>query len=132
MATDIAVGLAVLSAAKTEERLKREAEQRRIEEERRRREVAARSQHTEDRRTAGLDAILSELDELDRLRRLISMLTTEVTAEPTPRLSAFLDWAREHLEKRESRLSAEAIEDRFEAERLFGDDDDHGFIPSRW
>jgi hypothetical protein len=38
MASDIAVGLAVLAAAKTEQRLKREGEQRRIEDERRRRE----------------------------------------------------------------------------------------------
>jgi hypothetical protein len=42
MASDIAVGLAVLAAAKTEERLRREVEQRRIEEERRRRELAVR------------------------------------------------------------------------------------------
>jgi hypothetical protein len=132
MASDIAVGLAVLAAAKTEERLRREAEQRRIEEESRRRELAARIKHVEDRRTAGLGAVLSELDELDRLRRLIAMLTEEVSAEPTPRLSVFLAWAKEHLEKLEARLSAQAVEDRFEAERLFGDDDDHGFRPSRW
>lgn len=94
--------------------------------------MAARLRHIEDRRTAGLGAILSELDELDRLRRLINMLTTEITVEPTPRLSVFLDWAREHLEDREACLSARAIEDRFEAERLFGDDDDHNFKPSRW
>ena len=132
MASDIAVGLAVLAAAKTEERLRREAEQRRIEEERRRRELAARIKHVEERRATGLGAILSELDELDRLRRLTAMLTQEVSVEPRPRLSAFLAWAREHLAKREARLSRRAMEERFEAERLFGDDDDHGFAPSRW
>lgn len=88
--------------------------------------------HIEDRRTAGLGAILTELDELDRVRRLITMLSEEVSAEPTPRLSAFLAWAQEHLAKREAGLSAQAIENRFEAERLFGEDDDHGFTPSRW
>lgn len=132
MASDIAVGLAVLAAAKTEERLRREAEQRKAEEERSRRECAARIKHIEDRRAAGLGMILSELDELDRLRRLIGLLTAEVLAEPTPRLSAFLGWAREHLAKREALLSAQAIEERFETERLFGGDDDHGFIPPRW
>ena len=45
MASDIAVGLAVLAVAKTEDRLGREAEQRRIEEERRHRELAARVKH---------------------------------------------------------------------------------------
>lgn len=132
MASEIGVGLAVLAAAKTEQRLKREAEERRREEERRRRELAERAKHIEDRRIAGLGAILAELDELDRLRRLIAMLTTEVPAEPTPRLSTFLSWARDHLAKREALLSAQAIEDRFAAEHLFGDDDDHAFTPSRW
>jgi hypothetical protein len=67
-----------------------------------------------------LGAILTELDELDRLRRLIAMLTAEVPAEPTPRLSTFLAWAEQHLTRRETRLSAQAIEDRFAAEQLFG------------
>lgn len=56
MASDIAVGLAVLAAAKTEQRLKREAEQRRIEEERRRHELAARikaHRRSSNRRTWG-------------------------------------------------------------------------------
>jgi hypothetical protein len=132
MASEIGVGLAVLAAAKTEQRLKREAEERRREEERRRRELAERAKHIEDRRIAGLEAILAELDELDRLRRLIAMLTTEVAAEPTARLTTFLSWAQDHVAKREARLSAPAIEERFAAEHLFGDDDDHAFTPSRW
>jgi hypothetical protein len=132
MASEIGVGLAVLAAAKTEQRLKREAEERRRQEERRRRELIERAKHIEDRRIAGLGAILAELDELDRLRRLIAMLTTEVPTEPTPRVLAFLSWARDHLAKREARLSAQAIEDRFTAEHLFGEDDDHAFTPSRW
>lgn len=132
MASDIAVGLAVLAAAKTEQRLKREAEQRRIEEERRRHELAARDKHIEDRRAAGLGAILAELDDLERLHRLITILATEVPAEPMPRLLTFLAWAKEHLAKREARLSAQAIESRFASEQLFGDDDDHDFTRSRW
>lgn len=131
MASEIGVGLAVLAAAKTEERLRREVQHRRIEEERRERELAARVKHVEDRRTAGLGAILTELDEVDRLRRLIVMLTTEVPAEPMPRLSTFLAWAKERLAKRETRLSAQAMEDRFAVERLFGDTDDHTFVASR-
>jgi len=58
---------------------------------------------------------LSELDELDRLRRLITMFTSEISTAPTPRLSAFLAWAREHLAKREARLTANAMEKRMEA-----------------
>lgn len=132
MASDIAVGLAVLAAAKTEQRLKREAEQRRVEEERRRCKLAARVKYIEDRRTAGVAVILTEIDELDRLRRLILMLDAEISAVRTARLSTFLAWAKEHLAKREARMSAPAIEERFAAEHLFGDDDDYGFTPSRW
>lgn len=132
MASDIAVGLAVLAAAKTGERLRRELEQRRIEEERRRRERAARVKPTQDRRTNGLSALLSERGELDRLRPLSTMLTEEVPAEPSPRLSAFLAWTTEHLAQREARLSPRAIENRFKAEGLFGGDDDYGFTPSQW
>jgi hypothetical protein len=132
MASEIGVGLAVLAAAKTEQRLRREAEQKRREEERRQRELAERAKHIEGRRTAGLGAILTELDEVDRLRRLIAMLTTEIPAEPTQRLSTFLAWAKEHLAKREASLSAQAIEHRFAAKQLFGDTDDYAFVPSRW
>lgn len=132
MASEIGVGLAVLATAKTEQRLRREAEQRRAEEEQQRRERAARIKHIEDRRTAGLGAILTELDEFDRLRRLIVMLATEIPADPTPRLSTFLAWAKEHLAKCEARLSAQAIEHRFAAEQLFGNTDDHSFVPYRW
>ena len=132
LASDIGVALAVLAAAKTEQRLEREAQQRKREEDRRRLELAARKKHVEDRRIAGLEAILAELDELGRLRRLIAQLTAEAGGEQTPRLSTFLTWAREHLAKREAGLSARAIEDHFEVERLFGDDDDHAFTSSRW
>lgn len=75
---------------------------------------------------------ITDLDELDRLRRLIAMLDAEISAEPTPRLSTFLAWAQAHLAKREARLSAWALEGRFAAEHLFGDDDDHAFTPSKW
>lgn len=39
--------------------------------------------------------------------------------------SAFRAWARKRLAKCEAHLSAQAIKDRFAADRLFGDDDDH-------
>lgn len=132
MVSEIAVALSVLAAAKTEQRLAREAEQQRAEEARRQRELAARIKHIEDRRVAGLDEILTELDELDKLRRLMAMLSAEGPSGPTPRLSAFLEWAKSHLAMREAQFTAQAIEDRFKAEHLFGDTDDHAFLPSRW
>lgn len=132
MASEISVGLAVIAAAKTEERLRSEEEERKREEARRRREMAARAKHIEERRSAGLGAILAEIYELDRLRRLLASLEKDVSAQPTPRLSTFLAWAREHLAQREARLSAETLESRFDAEHLFGNDDDHRFTPPAW
>lgn len=131
MASDIAVGLAVLAAAKTDERLRREADQRKADEERQRRERTARIRHIEDRRVAGLGVILSELEELDRIRRLVHLLAADVLGEPTNRLRTFLAWVEDHITNCEARLSARELENRFEAEHLFGDDDDHDFIPSR-
>lgn len=132
MASDIAVGLAVLAAAKAEDRLKREAQERKREEERRRREQAARVKHIEDRRAAGLGTLLAELDELDRLRRLIGLLPTGASAQEMPRVAILLAWAKEHLAKREARLSPQGIEDQLTSDRLFGNDDDHGFTQTRW
>lgn len=132
MASVIAVGLAVLAVAKREDRSRREVEQRQREEEQQRREKLARIKHIEDRRTAGLGAILKELEELDRLRHLIAMLTRDVVESPSPRVTALLAWAKEHLAKREARLSGQEIERRLAAEHLFGDDDDHAFRPSGW
>jgi hypothetical protein len=132
MASDIAVGLAVLAAAKKEDRIQREAEQRRREEEQRRREQIARVKHVEDRRVAGLGALLKELDELDRLRRLMALLSANIAISQTPRVSVFVTWAKQHLAQREAMLSAPELERRLKGERLFGPDDDHGFNPNRW
>jgi len=132
MATDIAVGLAVLAAAKSEERLRREEQHRRFEEEQRLRELAARAKHIEERRVAGLRSVLVEVDELDRARRLLALLKAETVGERTKRLSNFLAWVESDLSKREARLLTSAIEDRFATERLFGEDDDYGFSTPRW
>jgi hypothetical protein len=131
MAVDIAVGLAVFAAAKTAERLRREKERQRIEEDRIRRELAARAKHIEDRRVAGLGSILGELAEMDRLQRLVAMLSKEAGATQGPRLSAFRAWSEDRLAKHEALLSAKGLESRFEDERLFGDDDDHDYTTSK-
>lgn len=127
LASEIAVGLAVLAAAKTAERQRYEAIQRQREEESRRRQLEARHKFIEERRAAGLGVILSEIEELTRLRQLIARLQEEVASDPTPRLSEFLTWARQHLDHRQARLSAPVLEERFAAQHLFGSDDDHGF-----
>jgi hypothetical protein len=132
MTMDIAVGLAVLAAAKTEDRLRRAAEQQRVEEVFRLRELAARAKYVEERRASALGAILEELNELDRLRDLMTLLAQQALADPTPRLASFLAWTTDHLATREARLSAPSLEERFIGERLFGDTDDFGFQVRRY
>ncbi|TGX53703.1 hypothetical protein E5A73_09995 [Sphingomonas gei] len=132
MTADIAVGLAVFAAAKTEDKLRRAAEQQRVEEVLRLRQLEARAKHVEERRTSALGAILGELQELDRLRELMALLAKQAPVNPAPRVAGFLDWATDHLAMREARLSAPSLEERFTGERLFGDTDDFGFQVRRY
>lgn len=132
MASDIAVGLAVLAAAKTEARRRREARDREIEAARRERERLARLRHIDDRRSAGVSDVLRELDDIGKLRQLITKLEREGVQARTPRVTLFLSWLEQDLARREARVSAHGLEARFEEDRLFGDDDDHDFRRHGW
>jgi len=63
MATDIAVGIAVLAAAKKDDQVKREEQSRQREEERRQRELALRRDHIAERRGKALDDARASLIE---------------------------------------------------------------------
>ena len=127
MASDIAVGLAVYAAAKKDDRSRREEEARKREEERQRREIAQRQHHVIERRGAVLDHVLEELAALDRLRRLVEGLCGERMSDGAGRVAEFLAFAEGRLAAREAALSAAGLRKRFEDQRVFGDDDDHGF-----
>ena len=86
-----------------------------------------RAQHVEERRGAALDKVLEELAALERLRGLVANLRAEQDGGAEGRLKAFLAFAEQRLADREAALSAEGLGRRFEEQRLFGDDDDHGF-----
>lgn len=129
MASDIAVGIAVLAAAKKDDRLKREEQARREAEARRQRELALRRDHIAERRGKVLDEVLEEMASLDRLRRLVANLRGEEMSGSTGRVAEFLKLAERRLASREAALSADGLEQRFEKNKLFGDDDDHGFRP---
>jgi len=129
MASDIAVGIAVLAAAKKDDQVKREEQARQREEERRLRELALRRDHIAERRGKALDEVLEEMASLDRLRRLVANLRGEEMAESTGRVAEFLRLAERRLASHEAALSADGLEQRFEKSKLFGDDDDHAFRP---
>lgn len=119
MANDIAVGMAALLAAKIEQRLKWEEQQRKWEKERRQREAALRARKIEEGRVAALSEILGELDQLDRLRRLLSQLREQAGPNPAGRIAEFVSWSERHLVAQEAAMSAEGLNERFESQRLF-------------
>jgi hypothetical protein len=121
MANDIAVGMAALLAAKIDQRRKWEEQQRKREEERRQREAAQRARKIEEGRAAALSEILSELEQLDRLRRLVSQLRDHAGLNPAGRVAEFVAWSERHLTGREAALSADGLNERFESKRLFGE-----------
>ena len=129
MASDIAVGIAVLAAAKKDDQVKRDEQARQREEERRLRELALRRDHIAERRGKALDEVLEELAALDRLRRLVANLRGEEMSANAGRVVEFLALAERRLASREAALSADGLEQRFEKNKLFGDDDDHAFRP---
>lgn len=132
IAGDIAVGIAVYAAALKADRLRREEEARRREGEQQRRERAARAEHVQKRRVGELGKILEELADLERLRGLVSTLRSQLGSESAGRVEAFVKFADERLAAREAAFSADGLEARFEGDRIFGDDDDHDFYPSRY
>lgn len=97
MAGDIAVGIAVLAAAKKDDHVKREEQARQREEEKRLRELALRSDHIVERRGKALDEILEELAGLGRLRRLVAGLRGEEMTAGSRRVAAFMELAERRL-----------------------------------
>jgi hypothetical protein len=132
MADEIAVGLAVTAAAKTARRLWLEERTRQEEENRKRREEAQRRKHISERRAKGLHEVLDDIDQIERLRRLITSLESRMSAGQHERVHEFLRWSRQHLEQREAALTPDILHQRFADQRLFGNDDDHGIYPRHW
>lgn len=130
MASDIAVGIIVLAAAKKDDQVRRAEQARRYEEERRQRELELRRAHIAERRGKALDEVLDEFAALERLRTLVTGLRNEGMAASEGRLAEFLLLAERLLASREAALSPAGLVQRFEKQKLFGDDDDHAFRKS--
>src|SRR3546814_18247208 len=78
MANDVAVGLAVLVAAKREDARRAEEDRLRAEEAARRRNEDKRLAYIEERRLKVLEAVLGRVEQRDRLRRLAKQLPEEL------------------------------------------------------
>jgi hypothetical protein len=134
LAADIAVGLSVLAAAKREDNAKAEAARDRAEEERLLRIEAKRRAYVEERRGKVLNEVLGRMERRDHLMRVVSQLTAELAANPSPRTTEFVRWANTVLQRAEERMSSAGLEALFTNEHVFGEDDDRGFYcsPSGW
>lgn len=130
MVPDIAVGLAVLFAAKQEDARRAAEARRRYEEAERRRIEAQRLEYIEEKRRKSVDAVYGKLEERDRLRRLHTQLSRELEGIDSPRTKELLKWVDQRLKAAESGASAQGIEKLFEEQKVFGSDDDHGFHPN--
>lgn len=79
-----------------------------------------------------LDLVFERVEKRDRLRRLARQLTEELKTTSSPRSAEFLDWLNAIVERAERASSVEGFEVLFEAEHVFGPDDDKDFFPSRY
>lgn len=79
-----------------------------------------------------LDSPLHEIDALVRFRALQGRLTTAAASGGTPRVAEFLKWAASELMARETALSPQSLEARFNGSRIFYEDDDHSFQSPHW
>src|SRR3546814_17167346 len=112
MANDVAVGLAVLVAAKREDARRAEEDRLRAEEAARRRNEAKRLAYIEERRLKVLEAGLGRVEQRDRLRRLAKQLPEDIEGAHPPRASEFVTWLHGLLAKaghRERAAGQEAI-----------------------
>ncbi|AHE52834.1 hypothetical protein [Sphingomonas sanxanigenens] len=127
MASEIAIGIAVIAAAKTKRQREAEERERHEREARVAREAEARRKHVEGRRSAALAMIAADLEEIERLKRVLPTWAPDRGAEGHPRFATFLEWIVARQSELEQRISPGFLEARFEEDRLFGDDDDHAF-----
>ena len=127
IATEIAIGVAVIAAAKRQQRLQRENREKAAEEARRQRELAQRTELIEQRRRTALTDILGELEEMERLRELLPAVREFAGEHAQPRVAEFNRWATERLRELENAIAAAELERRFERLNLFGSEDDHNF-----
>ena len=132
MANDIAIGLAVLAAAKREDEQRAEEDRIRAEEAARRRNEAKRLAYIEERRLKVLEVAFERMEKRDRLRRLAGQISDELKGTDSPRAAEFIAWLKRHLEQAERDADVRGLEGLFASEDVFGSDDDKGFYPDRY
>ncbi len=128
----IAVGIAVVAAAKEERKREDEAQARRREEQRLRQEQEARIKYIEERRDCELSKLLDAHLRLERLESLLARVRSEPNNDEERRVQEFKQWLRGHICRIQALLTPSGLEERFSDLNLFGSEDDRDFRSSRW
>ena len=125
----IAIGIAVVAAAKAERKRKDDEQARIYEEQRQRRDREARVKYIEERRSDELTILLDTQSRLEKLETLLAMANNEPGENIDSRLQEFRHWLQGQVNETRALLTSAGFEGRFSELNLFGHDDDRDFRP---
>lgn len=123
----IAMGIAVVAAAKAERKREDQERAKRYEEQRQRREVEARLSYVEERRHHELTRLLETQQRLERLELLLANSISERQYSEDSRVQKFREWLEGHVDSTRAMLTPAGLQARFADANLFGSQDDRDF-----
>lgn len=125
----IAIGIAVVAAAKAERKRKDDEQARIYEEQRQRREKEARLKYIEERRSDELAILLDTQSRLEKLETLLALAHNEPGDGIDSRVHEFRHWLQCQVNETRALLTPAGLDERFSELNLFGHDDDRDFRP---
>lgn len=125
----IAIGIAVVAAAKAERKRKDDEQARLYEEQRQRREMEARLEYIEERRSDELAILLDTHSRVEKLETLLALAQGEPEDDIDSRVQEFRHWLQGQVNEARALLTLAGLEERFFELNLFGPDDDRDFRP---
>lgn len=126
----IAIGIAVVAAAKAERKRKDDEQARLYEEQRQRREMEARLEYIEERRSDELAIFLDTQSRLEKLEMLLALARNEPGDDIDNRVQEFRHWLQRQVNETRALLTRAGLGERFSELNLFGQDDDRDFRPT--
>lgn len=131
MVDKIAIGIALVAAAKAERKREDDNRARKYEDQRQRREREARVKYIEDRRADELARLLDAHLRLEKLEVLMECSGAETGENGDGRVQEFRRWLQSHINETRALLTPSGLEEHFSYLNLFGSEDDLGFTAGR-
>lgn len=126
----IAIGIAVVAAAKAERKRKDDEQARLYEEQRQRREMEARLEYIKERRSDEPTVLLETLSRLEKLETLLALAKSGSGEGIDCRVQEFGHWLQCQVKETRALLNPAGLEERFTELNLFGSEDDRDFRPT--